>query len=188
MRFIYLYAFVIFLSSCQQENIIIHKWNDYKIRAGKNYATGAHLAAHTGELHALVMFDGSAEYNTKDPANQSDINKLIGFSDCNSDHHDNSARFGWNWDAHAKKIKLYAYCYIDGISEHKLIRAISSDSVYDLKIVVLPDNYMFFVDHVGLIMDRRKRCINCGYMLFPYFGGTETAPHDIKIRMKILDR
>ncbi len=44
-----------------------------------------------------ISFDSSAIYKTVDSVNQLDINKLIGWSDCGSNHMENSIRFGWRW-------------------------------------------------------------------------------------------
>ena len=38
-------------------------------------------------LNAFIEFDESSEYETEVRANQHDINKLIGLSECNSLHH-----------------------------------------------------------------------------------------------------
>ena len=44
------------------------------------------------------------------------------------------------------------------------------------------DSYLFIVDGISVIMDRSNKC-NRGvyYMLYPYFGGDEKAPHEIDI-------
>jgi hypothetical protein len=44
-------------------------------------------------LSFRVKLDNSAIYTTSNSSNQSDINKLFGFSDNNVDHHEYNARF-----------------------------------------------------------------------------------------------
>ena len=69
----------------------------YTIRKGQQYSDqNAFVATEYQELKFIVKFDASAIYQTSNPANQYDINKLYGFSDNNANHQDYSARFGWN--------------------------------------------------------------------------------------------
>ena len=47
------------------------------------------------------------------------------------------------------------------------------------------DKYVFELDGVKTMMPRGSNTPTAeGYLLFPYFGGDETAPHDIVIWMK----
>lgn len=74
------------------------------------------------ELKFVVKFDSSAIYNTVDPSNQYDINKLYGFSDNDSLHQRYSARFGWRWSDNA--LRIFAYVYNSGVRSSKELGAI----------------------------------------------------------------
>lgn len=170
----------LFLISCHEEKIILHKWDTYKIKEGK-HSSGTHVMPFTGNaLEFDAIFDQSAIYKIE-PANQTDINKLLGFSDCNSMHHENSARFGWNW---TDSLNIYAYCYSSGKVNHKYITSINLNKVYRYSIYKTSSRYLFCLDGKSVWMERNNK-EGSGYVLFPYFGGTELAPHDIKIKLLI---
>src|SRR5205085_11605887 len=81
----------------------------FTIPAGGHYADKNFIkTVSLTEMNFMVRFDSSAVYQTTDPDNQYDINKLYGFSD-GMDHQLNSARIGWAWNKGA--LRLYAYIY-----------------------------------------------------------------------------
>jgi hypothetical protein len=83
---------------------------DYLIKKGNQFAEqNVFKPVEIQEMKFLVKFDSSAIYQTIDPINQFDINKLYGFADNDSLHHVYSARFGWNWVNNA--LWLYGYVY-----------------------------------------------------------------------------
>ena len=85
----------------------------YTIAKGQQYTDqSSYRAIETSEMKFVVKFDSSAVYQTRLAENQYDINKLYGFSDNNSDHHQYSARFGWRWSGNA--LRLFAYIYNEG--------------------------------------------------------------------------
>lgn len=136
------------------------------------------------ELNFRVIFDSSAIYTTIDSNNQEDVNKLYGFSDCNTQHHDNSARFGWRWSNNA--LRLFAYCYKSGNLAIKEMGEVEIGKEHVCNIRIDNDKYIFTLNHNK--MDTMERgCTDPKskkYMLFPFFGGDEMAPHDITIRIK----
>jgi len=67
------------------------------------------------EVAYRITFDNSAIYTTQDPANQADINKLFGLSDCSSHHQTNSGRFGWRW--YSNQLEIHAYNYVSGVRQ-----------------------------------------------------------------------
>lgn len=131
----------------------------------------------------LVVFDSTCIYENVDPENQRDINKLMGFSDCNTLHQVNSARFGWNWmDG---QLYLYAYCYNDGERIYKTLGTVDLNTLQHLKMYPEGNSYVFEVNEKRDTMPRH--CSDntiTGYKLFPYFGGDEAAPHTVTIRIK----
>ena len=162
-------------------------YTTYTIRKGENYCDNNTYAIINGaaSIDFLVVFDSSCIYTNADPLNQQDINKLMGFSDCNTYHQVNSARFGWNWME--GKLYLYAYCYNNSVRNYKTLAEVPLNVVQHLKMYVADNNYIFQVNGQNDTMPRfcASNTIT-GYKLLPYFGGDEPAPHTIKIKIKYL--
>jgi hypothetical protein len=135
------------------------------------------------ELKFTVKFDSTAVYKTAIPENQYDINKLYGFSDNNAQHHEFSARIGWRWSEGA--LRLFGYIYNNGIRSSEELTTISIGDEHNCSVKVSSGSYIFTINGVSKAMPRSSAASNAkGYKLFPYFGGDETAPHDIHIWIK----
>lgn len=153
----------------------------YVIKQGNHYAeqSGLQLMNKTA-IVAHVTFDSSAIYTSVDPVNQADVNKLIGFSDCGTDHQQNSARLGWSWNG--SELILYAYAYVNSQRIIKTLGPVPLLQPINCS-VNATDNYYYFKvsDHIDSIP---RHCIGytgVGYKLYPYFGGDEVAPHEVRI-------
>jgi hypothetical protein len=157
---------------------------EYIIHKGNHYAEGTSFKeVHQSELRFEVLFDSSAIYTNSKATNQYDINKLYGFSDCGTMHHENSARFGWRWNG--KCIEIHAYWYNDSIRHNEFLDTVSIGTATALAIKALPRHYSFEIKNRTHSFPRRCNTSAIeGYQLYPYFGGDETAPHDIRIRIK----
>lgn len=156
----------------------------YTILAGAHYATENPIEKVTGDSIAFtVRFDSTCRYQTKNPRNQDDINKLMGFSDNGVLHHQNSARVGWRWKK--EKIELFAYCYAEGNRSFVKLGEVAIGDTAKLLIRLSPVGYEFRYKGVSTIMSRglTGSTIN-GYLLYPYFGGDEPAPHTMKLWIK----
>jgi len=153
----------------------------YNILKGNQYCDKNNLV--TVKLSLLkfkVRFDSSAIYKTSCAENQSDINKLFGFSDNNQLHHEYSARFGWRWSDSA--LRLFAYVYNDGKMSFKELGTVAIGKENDCSISVSGEEYIFKLNGAELIMPRASTTPEAeGYQLYPYFGGDEPAPHNISI-------
>ena len=156
----------------------------YRIPRGEHYSQqGIYTKVEYTELRFLVKFDSSAIYKTLNPDNQFDINKLYGFSDNDAHHHEFSARIGWRWSKEA--LRLFGYIYNNGIARSEEITTINIGAENDCAIKISGDSYIFSVNGKTIIMPRTSTGpVANGYKLFPYFGGDETAPHDIHIWIK----
>ena len=155
----------------------------YTIKAGEHYSNGTLSQASGKTLTFETIFDSSCIYETRSKQNEDDINKLYGFSDCNTLHHENSARVGWLWKDEA--IKLYAYCYINKERKSQFLGTANIGDTIKLSIGVSAQEYTFTYKDITTTIGRycNDPEIN-GYVLYPYFGGDETAPHDIHIRIR----
>ena len=136
------------------------------------------------EMKFSVQFDSSAVYATISPINQYDINKLWGFTE-GTDNHLNSARLGWGYNEN--KLRLYGYAYADGQRSSVEICSIELNTPIDCNIKIAEGLYLFSVNGKTKSLPRSVTGTNTvGYQLYPYFGGDETAPHDIQILIKTL--
>jgi len=165
------------------EPTIDQPFEKYTIPAGKHYSTYKVELLQNDILSFQTKFDETAEYTSKIPVNQWDTNKLFGFADCNSFHHVHSARFGWRWlDG---KIDIIAYCYVSGERIIEVIGSTQPGIVNNYEIQLLDSLYRFKFDDTVLDIQRHKPCdLGEYYLLFPYFGGDETAPHDVNIYIR----
>ena len=160
------------------------QYTEYIIRKGSQFAEGNNYKKiHTKEIRFNAIFDSSCIYTSGDKINQGDINKLYGFSDCDPTHHRNSARFGWAWNG--ASLEIYAYCYANGKRSSKFLNTIKIGVNNSFHISVVKGDYVFDLNGEKTSMPRgcTGEYIN-GYQLYPYFGGDETAPHDIHIFIK----
>ena len=66
----------------------------------------------------------------------------------------------------------------------KEIATVSIGSDIPCSIQVADSLYLFTVNGIKMSMPRMSKTLKgSGYRLYPYFGGDETAPHDITIRI-----
>lgn len=152
---------------------------EYKIRSGEQHATLSFETTELTKLKFKALFDSSAIYRTVDAANQGDINKLYGVSDCNSYHHNNSARFGWRW--HQNQLEIWAYCYVNGERFSTFLDTVALGEFNEYEIMFEDDQYVFRLNNKKETMARACQAQAKGYKLFPYFGGDEAAPQNISI-------
>lgn len=156
----------------------------YTIKKGNHHSSHSIAKLEANSIAFKANFDSSAIYTTIEKGNQADINKLYGFSDCKSSHHTNSARFGWRWTG--ENLEIHAYTYVNGERNSKYITSVAFDEAFDYSLTALPEQYQFTVNDVSIFMDRSCAGPASGYVLYPYFGGDETAPHDITILIETL--
>ena len=138
----------------------------------------------SNSLEFTAIFDESAMYQSKIEVNQWDVNKLMGFSDCNSFHHQNSARFGWAWQN--EQLVIFAYAYVDAERIIQPIGTMALNEPMHFQLSMTSSQYVFQMGDYDEVRFARKNTCTVGmyYMLFPYFGGDEVAPHDITIKVK----
>lgn len=159
-------------------------WVTYTIPKGV-HSSGLHFKALSGPVvHFKAIFDHTAIYDIGVNhggmvSNQSDINKLYGFSE--GDHRQNSARIGWRW--YNDSLHLFGYTHLDGKFHFKYITSVQIGQEINCKIMSIGDKYHFFIDKHYVSMDRSKDPGFNNYALFPYFGGNISAPHKVTIKI-----
>lgn len=172
-----------FLSKTNTEQQVFKK---YTIKAGAHSSLETtYKPIETAAMNFAVKFDSSAIYLSKNAENQEDINKLYGFSDNGTDHHKFSARIGWGWSRQA--LRLYAYVYNNGTRTDKEITTIPLGQEIVCNIKATATHYIFSVGNVTEQLPRMSTSpLAKGYQLYPYFGGDETAPHEVRIWIRDL--
>jgi hypothetical protein len=153
----------------------------YTILKGQQYCDKSiFVPVKYNQLSFKVKFDSSAIYQTTSEKNQNDINKLFGFSDNNATHHEFSARFGWRWSNNA--LRIFAYIYNNNVMTFKELGIVQIGTENICSIKVDSNRYIFSLNNAETIMPRASTTTLAeGYKLFPYFGGNESAPHNIYI-------
>ena len=159
-------------------------FKEYVVPKGEHYATDNPLQAlEVSALKFAVRFDSSAVYQTSNPENQYDINKLYGFADNGAHHQQFSARFGWRWSDGA--LRLFAYTYNNGVRDSKELGTVNIGEEAHCSIKINGGQYIFTLNDKAETMLRLSTTEKAkGYQLYPYFGGDEAAPHEVRIWIK----
>ena len=175
---------------CKKQNTTTPSpiFTTYTINQGKFYADG-YDSTHfvritTNDLKFIAKFDSSAIYTTFFATNQLDVNKLYGFSDNSSEHHQFSARIGWAW--YTNSLHLFGYTYNNGVRTilHLGIFPIGQNINCRIQTDTTTKSYLFTINGVTTSMPRATTTAMAnGYRLYPYFGGDEPAPHKVTIQI-----
>lgn len=129
------------------------------------------------EIKGTVEFVGDFSYESN-----GDTNKLIGLSD-GWNHHKNSVRIGWRWN---KGIQIMAIYYVNGLREiHRVMSKAQEGVKYNFRIVITKSKYHVLFNGYQDSIERKSKWFLLRYKLFPYFGGTETAPKEFKFKINI---
>jgi len=164
----------------------------FNIKSGK-HRSGLYfrpILGNTSTISFNATFKDSCKYDIGHP-DQFDINKLIGLS--YGYHHSNSVRIGWRYNTATNKIDLLAYIYRNKIrlkeDECPVIMSIDlNETVYGMisnesgkfKTIL----YTQSNDYSENYYKSSSKLPKIGYILFPYFGGNQTAPHNMEINME----
>lgn len=177
------FAMVLLLASCEEQEMLSRM---FVVQKGEHYASPRLVQSlQSNTLDFRATFNESAIYEFEDKSFQDSKNKLLGFSDCNSLHHDNSARFAWQW--YNGRLEIFAYCYVNGERKEEFLGIVKLNEENRYKLKVMDGNYIFQLNNQEPVhMERAETCDRgMYYMLWPYFGGTLSAPHDISISIQI---
>jgi hypothetical protein len=163
----------------------------YRIKKGNHRAWPPVFGILSGNvIERIVEFNRTNSYELRNADDSLDVNKLFGFGYLWS-HHNNSARWGWNYNVETNRIRLYAYCYNKKIRSMDYVCEVSKNLKVNLKIELLPDHYRFTASdaanrwHVfGEISVPYGHNKKFKYLLGCYFGGNNPAPHNMNILIK----
>ena len=189
MKLKYIPILLLGLFSCNKENA--DGYRVYTIDKGNHYSDGPidKLFGNNNRADSWeweVIFEQSCIYSESDlfnPSNYLDVNKLIGFSDCDRHHSQYSCRVGWR--ASGDSIELLIYKRDDNNIGFKSLKKVYPDQIVNVTLDFKDTIYTSCID--GICDTLVRPCPDWSgrkYSLFPFFGGQETAPHKMKIRIK----
>jgi hypothetical protein len=141
-----------------------------------------HLILKPKVLKYEVTFTPSCVYYIGD--DQSGINKLLGIGYLPY-HRWNSVRFGWSYKA-GNWVDIFSYCYINKERIYNLIGMVEIGKANTFMITPGQSSHTLQVLGKGIYHTVPLYRQGSGYLLRPYFGGNQTAPHDIEIKMTAL--
>lgn len=170
--------------SCEPEADL---YRHFTIQKGDHFANPRVVESlQASRLVFEAKFDESSVYHFEEEGFQDSKNKLLGFSDCNSMHHENSARFAWQW--YNEQLEIYAYCYVNGLRVEEFIGVVNLYETNRYEIEITSEQYVFRLNNGEPHYIQRGNVCNSGlyYMCWPYFGGTLPAPHDVRIAIKTM--
>lgn len=170
----------------------------YTVNPGGHSFSPRQYGTHSGieTLFKTVTFDSSCLYqlNTGDDA---DINKLVGWGVGLTSAH--SIRIGWNCYSDSG-IDLYAYFHYNGkrwvVPKDSLVQGkgqrIGRNFLPDIPISCTIYRARDVISFTVKQLDRTENYVvkfanfpnGWGWVSYPYFGGTSTAPHKMKITIK----
>ncbi len=174
---------ILIFASCEEEASLFRQ---FVIPEGEHYATTRVVQAlQSDKVSFMAKFDASARYHFDESGFQDSKNKLLGFSDCNSLHHENSARFAWQW--YNDRLEIYAYCYVNSERVEQFIGVVEIDALNRYELSLTENAYIFQLNDSEPVTIARGNVCDSGvyYMLWPYFGGTLPAPHDVTIQIQL---
>ena len=177
----------------------------FKVKKGKKFFRGPRwnfFSKNKRGFSVKVCFRENCLYNLTENYNQ--INKLTGQSfklfpwydkiegKIRPGHHKDSVRIGWRC-VDGDNIELLAYVYIDGARSHKTLLSVKPETWTHIKFSESQSYYTFIVmseDGEGSTRKFKKTTTKKGILglfihrLYPYFGGSVAAPHQMRIDLK----
>ena len=177
------FCFLVLFFSCETVFDLGPLSKEVVIPGGKHESDQPFKLFPGDTLQFKAKFTNSAQYECENPQNQTDINKLIGFSDCNMPHQKYSARIGWRW--YNQELQIFSYVYDNGTRKFDYLSSVPLNTFITYKIIKLKDGYLFSAENSQKKIITSEYCpASSNYILWPYFGGNEKAPHDIVIHLQ----
>lgn len=131
-------------------------------------------------------FDSSCLYDLGDIDNW-DTNKLFGVS-TSYNHMIQSARFGWRC-VDKENIEVMAFVHDEHFFlEPMVLGSVKPNELFEGKIVVKDLSFTFLFNKGNkpnvVLIPKKTKGWDFKYKLFPFFGGNEKAPHNMKLWIK----
>lgn len=158
------------------------------------------LPVLSNKVECYAVFDHTV-INDFEGVDRFDISKLFGIQEGISG--ENSARIGWRWLAgEGLQLFPYVHCNGDNLGAEDpapiCTVAFTGETEIYCRIEIRLTYYLFTIrqyrltngnsikisEHTAKV--KRGKGSPLRFRMWPYFGGSRTAPHDINIKMKIL--
>lgn len=161
---------------------------DFTIGKGDHYSTPLMKKMfRKSKMEFKATFNNTAIYTLDNQVDQQDTNKLFGFSDCGDGHMENSARFGWRW--WNNRLEIMAFTHKNGQFYYKYMAEAALNRSYKYSIEISQNKYIFNFNDTQVEMDRGCTTESAkGYLLQPYFGGNQSAPEKVTIKIDYNDQ
>jgi hypothetical protein len=141
----------------------------FVILKGDHFSSGRGLV-FSNTMYFRVYIDSSWVYE-----GENHWNKLIGLSDA-IDHHRNSNRLAWRCEN--GKIRFAHYCYQDGQRVIVPFTRSYEPGIWVEGYLRNKGAYLVGLGNEKSSLKRTGKMVS--HALFPYFGGQQTAPHDMQ--------
>ena len=163
------------------------------VKAGRHWPNKLFAPVRSKIVEAEIMFhEDCAEKYTKPEFNY--LNKLFGISPLFMSNHKNSGRHVWKYNADHKRIDIWFYIYLNGVSpqqntkQKKYMFTVELKEKFRVKVIDHLNGYSFFKD--GKLMAFYKtplrRNYRWAYREGLYVGGNYVYDVDIHVDYKIL--
>ena len=150
---------------------------EFTIKEGHHYCTHDIYRSCGSHIGFEFYVDDTWYYEAQQPG----INKVIGIAD-GCDHMKHSVRLGWMCTEGI--LHSYIYCYNGGDHVAKKLAYLFT-GWHTGNVDIFDSYYMVTVDGVSDTVNRKCNHME-RHLLWPYFGGKDTAPHDININIKLI--
>ena len=170
------------------EAFVINKNEHYSLRVNRTLPIKYKFVLCSKSINFSAIFSDGCNYDTDSLGKDSlDVNKLYGIS-YGFDHRYRSIRIGWNYNSNLGVIQLFTYSYIQGQRKIQLLSRVKLYSEITISINWHKDGSIVQVRDFNRVIGENtivgvsKSWIQ--FKLFPYFGGNQKAPNDMKIFIK----
>jgi hypothetical protein len=154
---------------------IFNPSENYKILKGSHQSLG-NRKLKAENLKSFKLYVDSSWIHTEVNAGW---NKLIGISD--GFHHQNSARLVWRC-IDGKEITFAMYTYYNSRWNAKVFEGRFKPGDWVNVSITAGNEYKIKLNDETFTHKRKKALIN--YILYPYFGGKDKAPHDMVFKFR----
>lgn len=153
----------------------------FRIKKDKHTATNRCIRfVKGGQINFNIFVSPGWVYNENAPGFQSGWNKLIGITD-GLNQHKNSVRIAWR--SIGDKIFMSSYCYVNG--ERIISEMVEVPFGWNSGSVMISGSTYRVVINSNVFETNRSGSGAFRLMMYPYFGGNSTAPHEMEFMFRI---
>lgn len=175
MKYVLSFLLILLIFSCRKES---NDWDIYKIYGGNHKCNGWRGDICGSKLEEWWKFEEDCYYTVPN-SDSLDWNKLTGLGDL--DNQKNSIRVGWRCINNTFQVCAYVHNKVRyQVTDDMILKTVKANQPFRVRIVynnnsaeIQVDNKIFKVEDIS-----RPNVI---FKQYPWFGGQETAPHDMTL-------